>query len=467
MLVLMLLFEIGLSRLVALSAAVLYAVHPIHTQAVAWIASTGDLACGLFSFASLWMFLRYAKGRSAVWMILSMTSFLLALFSKEMALTLPGSAIVLLLMKWDELKLSTRKAAMLISPLLVVLAGYLALRIHALGPSLPPSFEEHATVVDWITLELWTVGRYLRYIVVPFPQAAFHNSPLYLVDRVVSTILYSLMIVSVIGGAWLLKKTTPTALWWAALFPVLLAPALYLKAISGGFLFAERYLYLPSLAGITLLALALTRLPRRAAIGAVAGLTVVFSVATVLQTRAWKSEEDLFTQSVRWFPENLDGWIQLAQVQLNKGNYTKAQESYEMAERYVDDDRHIKRFDDHYRLLVGIGTLAARRNDSVTAKKYLLAAIDNIPTMGNAYPILAGVLMNLDRNFAGAIPYLEKAMELDPVDDQARDSMGVALYNLHRYEESIPYFQEALRINPQSPLAPQHLEHVLQRLGRR
>jgi tetratricopeptide (TPR) repeat protein len=45
--------------------------------------------------------------------------------------------------------------------------------------------------------------------------------------------------------------------------------------------------------------------------------------------------------------------------------------------------------------------------------------------------------------------------------------MGVALYNLHRYEESIPYFQEALRINPQSPLAPQHLEHVLQRQGRR
>jgi tetratricopeptide (TPR) repeat protein len=88
------------------------------------------------------------------------------------------------------------------------------------------------------------------------------------------------------------------------------------------------------------------------------------------------------------------------------------------------------------------------------------------PWGDEACTILAGVLLNLDRNPEGAIPFLEKAMALNPVDDQARDSMGVALYNLHRYDEAVRYFKEALHINPESQLAQQHLQTVLQRLGK-
>ncbi len=462
----LLLFEIGFPRAAALAAAVLFAVHPVHTEAVAWIAATGELACGLFYFAALWTFLRYARGGTILWLLLSTMSFLLALFSKEMAVTLPMAAIVILLMKRQELNLTTRKMLLLIAPFIAVLMVYGALRIHAVRGGMLPSFEEHANVLDWITLELWTVGRYLRYVIVPFPLAAFHIAPLYLSDRIFTTILYTLTIAAVGALAWFWRKTIPTALWWAMLFPVLLGPALYLKAISGGFLFAERYLYIPSFAGIALLTLVLMRLPRKYAIGTIVGLAAAFSAGTMVQARAWNNEEALYTQSVRWFPENLDGWLMLAQFHVNNGNYTEAQHDYEMAQRYVDDNRHIKRQDDHFRLEVGLGTLAARRGDSERAKKHLMAAIDLSPTGDTAYSILAGVYMNLDKNFPGAIPLLKKAMELDPVDDQARDSMGVALYNLHHYEESIPYFEEALRINPQSQLARQHLEHVLQRLRR-
>ena len=44
--------------------------------------------------------------------------------------------------------------------------------------------------------------------------------------------------------------------------------------------------------------------------------------------------------------------------------------------------------------------------------------------------------------------------------------MGVALYNLRKYDEAVPYFREALRINPESELAQQHLQTVLRRIGR-
>ena len=60
---------------------------------------------------------------------------------------------------------------------------------------------------------------------------------------------------------------------------------------------------------------------------------------------------------------------------------------------------------------------------------------------------------------------LEKAISLSPTDDQARDSLGVALYNLKQYDRAADYFREALRINPQSERAQQHLLTVLRRLN--
>jgi tetratricopeptide (TPR) repeat protein len=84
----------------------------------------------------------------------------------------------------------------------------------------------------------------------------------------------------------------------------------------------------------------------------------------------------------------------------------------------------------------------------------------------DAYTILAGVLWNLDKNPEAAVPLLERAIELNPVDDQARDSMGVVLYALGRLDEAAAYFREALRINPESELAQQHLRIVVKRLGR-
>jgi tetratricopeptide (TPR) repeat protein len=128
------------------------------------------------------------------------------------------------------------------------------------------------------------------------------------------------------------------------------------------------------------------------------------------------------------------------------------------------DDRFVKLPDYEYRVYLGLGTVAAQQGESEQAKAHLRRALEVKPAGSEAYSILAGVLSNLDRDPEGAIPFLERAIALDPVDDQARDSMGVALYNLRRYDEAVPYFREALRINPQSDVAQQHLRTVLRRL---
>jgi hypothetical protein len=82
---------------VAFAASVLFALHPIHTEAVVWIAALPELGCCLFFFLSFWLFLRAqessvsapTKPQSLRLRVLSLFAFAVALFWKEMVLTLP------------------------------------------------------------------------------------------------------------------------------------------------------------------------------------------------------------------------------------------------------------------------------------------------------------------------------------------------------------------------------------------
>ena len=80
------------NRNLALMAAVLFAIHPIHSEAIAWIAASPDLQLSLFYLLTFWFFLAVARpgGRFSYFAQLAMAgSFVLALLSKEQAVTLP------------------------------------------------------------------------------------------------------------------------------------------------------------------------------------------------------------------------------------------------------------------------------------------------------------------------------------------------------------------------------------------
>src|SRR5215467_12601925 len=68
--------ELMLGPTAAFAIAGLFAVHPIHTEAVAWIAGIPDVACGAFYFGSVWLFLRYLKQHHALWLCGSCVMFL-------------------------------------------------------------------------------------------------------------------------------------------------------------------------------------------------------------------------------------------------------------------------------------------------------------------------------------------------------------------------------------------------------
>jgi len=454
----LLLDELGWDWPVRLVAATLFAVHPVHTESVSWIAGVGDVACALFYFAALLAAVRYVRHRRKVWLILAMISFLAALLSKEMAATFPLVAFLLFRMTGTGLRLNLKQAAAAVAPYLLVLGAYIIMRVAATGATLPATFNEHATVLDWVTLGIWMFGRYIRYALVPYPLSGLHLTPLYFHDRVLFTVLYAL----VIGAAAILtRRISRDAFLWFGVFAVMLMPVFYFKGITGGFIFAERYLYIPTLPAVAILSLFVMRLPQAKFIAI--AVIALFSAATIVRNPDWKNDEVFYASNTKVYPENAYAWLGLGGASLNKGNYAAGEHAFKMAEQHIADDRFIILPNSEYRLHLGLGTLAAYRNMADEAKVHLRRALEIDPDGDDAYTILAAVLMNIDRNPEAAIPLLQKAMELDPVNDQARDSMGVALYSLRRVDEAIPYFSQALQINPQNELARQHLQTAMRR----
>lgn len=444
--------------------AALFAVHPVHSEAVAWIAGAGELACGLFYVTALWAYVRYWNRRRAKWLALSAAAFLIALFSKEMAVTFPAVALLFALTRRRDADVNLRKVALSILPLLGALGLYAGLRLWVLGGSVPSALHTQASFLDWATLAVWMFGQYLRYAFVPYPLAPFHLIAVQFSDRMAATALYALLIVATATLLYLLRNKVQAGLFWAGLFTVTLAPAFYFKGISGGsFMFAERYLYIPTIPAMVLLALLCMQVPRDFRIGAVTILVVAFSFATVLQNFAWQHDRALFARSAAVYPENSYAWVNLGGMYLNAGDEAQAEQAFKMAERHITGKQYLQPPYTQYLVELGLGTLAARRGLAPQAISHLEAALTLNPQGDNAYTILGGVLINLEKRFDDAIPLLQKAIELNPVDDFARDALGVALFQKGRYPDAADQFKEALRINPRSALARQHLDEALRR----
>jgi protein O-mannosyl-transferase len=439
-------------------AAALFATHPVHTETVAWAAGTPDASCAAFYFLSLLFWLKFMNTNQRQWQWMSAASFLIALFSKEMAITLP--AIVLLIMfKDDRIKPDGfKKAALDVMPLVLAGAVYTLARVAALGFISTTHLNIQASVVDWFTLGLRVFGQYVQYAVIPFPLSAYHLIALHLTDRIGSTLLYVLWIAAAGFIAYAVDRRISGVGLWTIIFAVMLIPVFNFTGISLTF-FAERYLYIPTLALSVIVGLVLSRLGKNASL-ALIGVVAAFGIYSFVRNDDWSSDQKLYTSILRVQPEVAHIRNNLADLYIKAGQDDLAKTNLEASLRYLASRTYLQADNERYRAEVGLGALAARRQQYSEAKQHLNEALKINPRGDWAYLYLGGVVMEGDGNMEQAMELFRKAIDLGPVNEVARDYMGVALFNMKRYKEAVPYFQEALKINPTYKDAQTHLDMV-------
>ncbi len=424
-----------------LIAALLFATHPVNTEAVIWIAGLPDVSFVFFYLLSFYLYLRW-KGKGVVNYLFSLAAFFLSTLCKEPGITLP-----VVLVAYDAVfragpfwSLGTVRRHL---PYLIVAGLYLALRTAVLG-DIAPLVPVVATSSLVATISVFPLfSRYLQLLVLPINLnfwPVFDPLTSLLSLRGIMALAISTAFLGAAAAAFRKKSGVFLSLM-IILAPLL--PALYIQGIIGKPI-AERYLYLSTF-GFGLLPAFLLIQARKghqqaAAVFSLILLLVIgaYSAGTIARTMTWKDASTLFFDTVTKSPDSLVPRLELANALLVKGDLDAAIMHYRAAAR-MDPGLYIV----HYNL--GIA-LEKKRLLNEAAEQYLIAARLN--------PTLPDIHADAGRAFAKAgfldlaADQLLLAVQLQPANAYQRNLLGVVYVLKGLIDQAIVQFSEAVSLSP-------------------
>lgn len=234
------------SREAAFLSALLFAVHPLHAEAVAWIVGRAELMATLFCLAT---FLFHLASHRRRWLLIPAgVCFLAACLSKENAFVFPVMLLLFDLFAGVFGQGRSRRAAWWGGAALglygAILALVVALRYGALGafgPDIALAPYRDASLVERIPVALSILAESLRVCVLPLGLRIFYHA-----SEMLELTLTRLVILASFGGLlfFVLWKRRLVGVFWLLWIPVTLVTVLNIVPI--GAVFAERFVYLPS-----------------------------------------------------------------------------------------------------------------------------------------------------------------------------------------------------------------------------
>ncbi len=447
-------FEIGrelfANQLAAFVGAVLWALHPLHVEAVAWIAAWPDVGGGALYLLAFLLFLRAEKTepRSVARHFAPALAFFLALFFKEMALSLP----LLILVYWFFFPVSKgwRGRALCAAPYVLAAAAYAGIRVVALG-----RFSQ--TVHFWkvspqvIGAATGLLGQHTKLFFWPAGLSVYRTFELGASLRSPWPWLTLLALLAACG----LRRRAPAfaflLVWWA----VTLLPCLDVRQLSFPLL-AERFSYLPSVGLCLAMAFAgLVWLPElapgvRAAGLALPVLALVGGLWLVEDLRAlpnWRDNDALLDHSLRVSPDAaLVHVAQGLQLQYRKGDLAGAAREFETALR-LNRLSLVPVATVTYDSYIGLGDVANLEGRTDVALDYFEKAVGVLPGQSLAYDAL-GSFYFPRRDYARAAGYFTQAVGANPQDLGARFYLGTCWMKLGKPRQAAEQFHAAREVDP-------------------
>jgi len=466
-------------------SGLLFGVHPLHVESVAWVAERKDVLCALFFLLSILMYMKYARRGGPMWppkegqphrvaptqkdpgqagmtnpglrfldkrYLLCLFFFVLALLSKPMAVTLPAVLLVLDWYPFERIRsLKTFRAAFVEKLPLFALglaASVVAVLAQKSGRAIIST--EVMPVPVRVAVAAEAIFSYLGKMVLPVNLIPFYPYP-----EGVSLLSprYLLFVVLVIGvTAACLAAARKKKVWGAAWGYYLVTLLPVLGIIQAGFQSkADRYTYLPSLGPFLMIGLAAawvyekTMEGRRAvlmpaAASAAALLLVLMSYATVKQTGIWKNSITLWNyvietksekSAVAYYHRGI-AYFDLKLLDPAIGDYTRA----------------IRMKPDYYEAYNNRGVSYEEKGQPDLAIEDYSTSIRLHPhfkvfgNRGNAY-LTKGLRDKAEEDF-------RRAVLLNPQYDDGYNGLGMVSYLNGRYESALEDFNRAIGLNPKN-----------------
>jgi Flp pilus assembly protein TadD len=446
------------SQEISLAAALLFGLHPVHSESVAWISGIPDPLAAVFLLTSLYFYEKYYRGK--LWqagqtylLVLSLVSAGLAFFSKEVAVAFP---IFLALREFFDRRedrsftemiiLSLKRAA----PYLALVVVYMAARFFVLGflSKAEPKAVGITTTEVFLTIPA-VLLQYARMLFYPYPLSIIYDQD-YIREVSDPRFLSSLIAVAALIAlaVWLTHTSLAgrRALIWMLLF---LLPVLNLKAFNPQeSLIHDRYLYIPSIGFSILIAQAIYWLSQlfkaqqqNVFQAAMALICLVLFGLTFSQNFTWKDDLTMANNALQYAPNRpfLHNFIGV--YHFNKNRPEEAAKYYQTA---IENDQQ------YYDALSNLGDLNRMQGKPFEAEQNYLKAIAAGAPYAETFYNLAVVYTSQNR-FAEAEEQLSRAVEISPTHSSARYNLGWVYDQQGKTVLAEQAYAKTLEINPAYP----------------
>ncbi len=488
----------GFSKPIALFSSLLFALHPVQTQAVTYIVQrVTSLATGFFllSLASYVRFrLASAEGllarKAAPWYALSLVSAILAMKTKEIAFTLP---VIIVLCEFLFFRGKTGKRIVPLIPLILTMgiipAGLIGVPVSAgeLIGDVSRSMRVDSPLSRWEYLftEIRVIVTYLRLLVLPVGQNLDYDYPVFrsFLDK---EVVPSFLFLALLAGAGILlalrDRTSLSGLRIVSfgIFWFFIALSVESSIIPITDVIYEHRLYLPSagfwVAVTTGLYWGAKRIGDqsfRLALPVFLSIAVlIFSGSTYARNRVWRSEVSLWEDVVRKSPEKARGHNSLGFALRKEGRLKEAIAQYRRALQlkpdyalarnnlgyawYLSRDygKAVREYENAIRLKPdfaearnGLGIVYAEMGLTDQAIEQYVFAIRLKPDFANAHTNL-GNLYYREGNVGGAIRQYETAIRIRPDIAEPYNNLGVIHASMGFLDQAMEYFGAAVALDP-------------------
>jgi Tfp pilus assembly protein PilF len=507
-------------RLAAACAALVFGVHPLRVESVAWATERRDVLSAFFFLASLRTYLSYVGSRSLRGYWLSLAFFAAAVLSKAMAVTLPAVLVILDLHPLSRLSSQPRTwlepsgRRVLAEKVPFIAVGVVGSVIAVIANRGNLSALAEASLFERAVISVNGLAFYLWKTIVPLNLAALYELRIPIELSIWSSVSSAVVVGAVTSFAILGGRRWPSvgAAWLCSV--ILFAPVLGIVH-NGPQFAADRYTYLPTLPWLALAGATLARWcaphavaepgPRRpkrdspmlsraggwsgrlaaklalptAAVGVLAALTVI-------QTLTWKNSERLWTHALSVAPSSL-GHYNLGLVLEGQGRWDQAIDHYRAAlsikpnfpeAHYnwgviLSRQGRINEAIEHYREALRIKpdhaeahynwalAVSAQARDDEAIDHYKMA-LKLKPEFAAAHNNWGNALVRQGR-WAGAVEHYEAALRIKPDYAEAHNNLASLFARQERWKDAIAHYQRALQIRPDLRSARENLDRILSR----
>jgi protein O-mannosyl-transferase len=435
------------------AAGLLFALHPAHAESVAFISGRVDPLMAVFALATILLHIGASRARRP-WPLRAGAgvAWLLALLSKEMAVTVPVLLVLLEAARdgWPRAQERAARAGRY-APYAISAAVYVAMRWIGLGHLLAaPS----GTLAPSISRPLVVLGSYLAWLLVPPPGLHLEPPP-------VTGLLLAVAVVAVpltaLAGVLLWRRGLRIEAALAGWCLVTLLPVAQLRPIETTL--SERFLYLPSAGAVLLVAsLALRRrwrLPRAVPAAALVLLGAYDAGVLLYRVPLWRNELALWTAKAAEEPSSLKAELNLAHVHVRQGRRDEALASFERARKLGMDPALI---DGEIASLLDVST----PEDRIAT---LRRTIEHSPRDGSLRSNLGFFLLQ-QGDVAGASEAFVKAVELAPAHAEAWLGLAMARLRASDVAGADDAARRAAAVDPALGMARALLAECELKLGR-